>query len=402
MSKATTLALASAIACALLAGAGAASATSRVTTLERATSDRPDEVSGPQVHFVYAVSSDGNDRRRDTDGTVAETVAGFQAWLAAETEGQALKIDTFQREPDVTFVRLAETDSSLAGRRSVEALSAIQANLARVGMSRSDKVYSVFYDGALLGEFCGFGYPGVSMVSSACNPHDLLPLHEILHSLGMVPACAPHHAGGHVTDDPLDLMHADASASSTALDAGHDDYFRTNISGCPDLADSPYLANNYARLTVRVVGEGAVTVGRQTCSQNTCTYWLPIGRAVALRGQGVAGRSQFGGWSGSCSGTGACSINLSQGASVTAAFTRVYSLSVRVIGSGSVRIAGRKACTRRSCSYAGLAAGTRLALTAVPARGNRFVRWRGCAGGVRCTVAIRGNSAVTAVFAKRS
>lgn len=396
--------LASLIAGVLVVAAGAASGANLHATLDRSTMDRADEVSGAQVHLVYAVASDGADRQRDVDGTVADTAAVFQAWLAAETEGQALRIDTYQREPDVTFVRLAETDSALANRRTVDALQMIQQNLARVGLNRPDKVYSVFYDGAKLGEFCGYGYLGFAMVSSGCAPPDLLLLHETLHGLGMVPSCAPHFDGtGHVNDDPLDLMHADVSAASTALDAGRDDYFRTNIPGCPDLADSPYLANNYAKLTVSVSGEGEVKVGEQTCTESTCTYWLPTGAAVNLGAQAVPGRSRFRGWSGACSSGGNCRITLTSSASVTATFARVYSLNVRVIGSGSVRLSGgRKACARKSCSYGGLAAGTRIVLTPVPARGYRFVRWRGCTGRRACTTTVRANTTITAVFAKRT
>lgn len=55
-------------------------------------------------------------------------------------------------------------------------------------------------------------------------------MHEVLHALGFVPACAPHTtANGHVSDPPNDLMYAGNQPWDIAhmvLDAGQDDYFQ--------------------------------------------------------------------------------------------------------------------------------------------------------------------------------
>ncbi len=47
-------------------------------------------------------------------------------------------------------------------------------------------------------------------------------LHEILHTLGYVPTCAPNHTrAGHVSDSPQDLMYAGELAwQPSALDVG--------------------------------------------------------------------------------------------------------------------------------------------------------------------------------------
>jgi hypothetical protein len=68
-------------------------------------------------------------------------------------------------------------------------------------------------------------------------------LHELLHGLGIVATCAPHHTrAGHVSDDPRDLMYAgDQPWQPAILDRGHDDYFAHPQNGCPDLKDSSYL-----------------------------------------------------------------------------------------------------------------------------------------------------------------
>ena len=60
----------------------AASAWGRQPPLPRATADRPDSVSGPQVHVVYALPSDGVDRSLDVDGTLTRSVTAWERWLA--------------------------------------------------------------------------------------------------------------------------------------------------------------------------------------------------------------------------------------------------------------------------------------------------------------------------------
>jgi hypothetical protein len=61
-----------------------------------------------------------------------------------------------------------------------------------------------------------------------------------------VARCAPHHdaqSGGHVTDDPEDIMYARGSRTLTPrrFDTGRDDYFGHGRSDCLDLGRSPFL-----------------------------------------------------------------------------------------------------------------------------------------------------------------
>jgi hypothetical protein len=67
-------------------------------------------------------------------------------------------------------------------------------------------------------------------------------LHELVHTLGFVAACAPHHTlAGHVSDDPQDLMYAGPLAwQPSMLDVGRDDYFGHGAY-CDDLATSDFL-----------------------------------------------------------------------------------------------------------------------------------------------------------------
>jgi hypothetical protein len=74
-------------------------------------------------------------------------------------------------------------------------------------------------------------------------------LHELMHTLGLVPTCAAHEwRNGHVSDDANDLMWAGDTAwapdgwGGVVLDSGRDDYYRAPIPGCLDLADSRFLS----------------------------------------------------------------------------------------------------------------------------------------------------------------
>ena len=81
--------LAAIAAAAFFLGTAAASA----QPLPRSTTDRPDDLQGPQVHVIYAVPSDQPDRSFDVDGTIDGSIAAIQSWLRGQTGGQGLKID---------------------------------------------------------------------------------------------------------------------------------------------------------------------------------------------------------------------------------------------------------------------------------------------------------------------
>ena len=71
--------------------------------IPRSTRDRPDDIGGPQIHFIYAVPSDREDRNRDRFGELERSALGIQNWLAEEI-GQTFppQLDPPTRErPDV-------------------------------------------------------------------------------------------------------------------------------------------------------------------------------------------------------------------------------------------------------------------------------------------------------------
>ena len=109
----------------------------------------------------------------------------------------------------------------------------------------------------------------------------------------------------------------------------------------------------------------------------------------------------FSGWSGACTGTGACAPLLDAGQSVTATFTRLqYPLQVTRAGTGSGIVAGGSgAIDCGTTCRAGFNVGATVTLTATPSVSSTFAGWSGaCTGPGNCTVSMNGAKTVTATF----
>jgi hypothetical protein len=312
--------------------------------LPRAEVDRADDRTGPQIHALYVVPADGSDRGLDTDGTIAASVANWQAWFRSQTLGGGLRLDTAGGELDITFRRLSQTDAQLAAR-GVFIRDAIEQELKAAGFVRPGKIYAVYYDGSSTAACGGGAWPptlpgnvgavymratfgaGFSCYDAARSRNglqimDFAVLHEVLHTMGFVPSCALHHTrAGHVSDSPTDLMYA-------VLDVGQDDYYHAHRLGCLELAESPYLEGNEpqappsARLRVSVAGPGRVrsTPAGIACPPR-CSASFTRGTRVALRAV-PARRARLAGWSGACKGTKLCRIHLTGDRSARARFRR--------------------------------------------------------------------------------
>ena len=275
----------------VVSAGGAAQAGQRA--LPRATEDRADEVRGPQLHAVYALPSDGEDRALDTSGAIAASVEAFQRWLARETGGTNFRLDTSDGELDVTFVRLPISDESMKAtgafvRNEIERL------MREAGQIETGKLYAVYYDGGSTYS-CGGGawpprlvgvvgamylraQPAGYAVPCSANPlaapgaepgyMDIAMLHELVHTLGFVAECAPHHTrAGHASDSPNDLMWSGDQPWQLPprLDIGRDDYYGHGRTDCPDLARSEYLTSftpPAPKLTVYAFDAGPARAGR--------------------------------------------------------------------------------------------------------------------------------------------
>lgn len=233
----------------------------------RATADRPDDDAGRQVHVYYVVPADGVDRQLDLDGTLARTVAAWNGWLAAQSGGPRLRLDTAGGALDITFVRLASTDAAIAGD-GVYVRDRLERELRATGVLTAGKLAAVYYDGTstvacgggpwppgLVGQVAALYLRGAPPGAPACDTNRFSPdgvavgylelalLHELFHALGAAPACAPHQTrSGHTSDGPTDLMYAgDEPWQPSALDLGRDDYWGHGRADCLDLATSAFV-----------------------------------------------------------------------------------------------------------------------------------------------------------------
>jgi len=160
-------------------------------------------------------------------------------------------------------------------------------------------------------------------------------------------------------------------------------------------------------LTVTKAGTGSGTVTGTpglTCGVGSavCAVSYPAGQGVVLAATPAPG-SSFTGWSGEgCTGTGTCTVTMTQARNVTATFIPGYSLSVAIGGSSSGSVssspAGINNCST-SCSH-GYTSGALVTLTATPSAGGTFREWRGACTGATCQVTMNAAKAVTAVFSK--
>jgi hypothetical protein len=239
---------------------------------ERTANDLPDDFIGHQIHVMYVLPSDGVDENLATNGTLARSVSTFQRWLVGQTSGQQLRLDTYGGALDITFFRLSRTDSQIASHGAF-VRDQIESELVSAGFNHPNKIYAVYYGGGsnfscgggawppeLPGEVAALYLRGTppgappcatnSFASSEDRPGylEFAMLHEILHTIGIVASCAPHHTlRGHVSDSPNDLMYAGSLPwQPSILDTGRDDYFRHNNASCLDLANSPYMTSNSA------------------------------------------------------------------------------------------------------------------------------------------------------------
>jgi uncharacterized repeat protein (TIGR03803 family) len=157
-------------------------------------------------------------------------------------------------------------------------------------------------------------------------------------------------------------------------------------------------ASSYT-LTVSVSGSGTVTStdGVVNCS-SVCSYVYPANAPVTLNATQASGWN-FSGWSGACSGTGSCSITMTQNMSATATFTQqTYQLTVLTSGSGTVASVDGGINCPGTCANS-YPAGTPVTLNAMQAPGWSFTGWGGaCSGTGSCTVVMSQAQSVTATF----
>jgi hypothetical protein len=247
----------------------------------RASTDRADELSGSQVHFIYAVPSGGTDRQLDLTGAIQNSVGSWQTWLGGQTGGRKMRVDTHQSLLDITYVALPRTDAVYVSY-GTNIRDSIEADLKRLDQANAaGKIYEAYYEGGNTTACASAAWPpqlagvvGViylkglasgpvpcannalaSSPTAAPGYMEFAAIHELLHLLGVVSTTAPNHTlSGHVSTSPSDLMYAGSQPwTPSTLDANKQNYY--NPAGLPagvfNLANSPYLASAAATALAR-------------------------------------------------------------------------------------------------------------------------------------------------------
>jgi hypothetical protein len=257
----------------------------------RSELDLPDDTPDPQVRVLYVLPSDGTDEALDTSGTLCNSVLAWSQWLAQQTEGRTLRFDTAGNVLDIGFVRLPLSDAVMHGTSAIADIDTglayvrdrIERELRLLDMIDLHKLYAVYYGGTseyacgggaypplLVGQvgamYLGGQIPGFDACTEApWGQPDLVPryieygmLHELVHTLGVLDAGAPHqHSFGHAFDDAerspeRDLMYSARprmgdppwgvyAPGGLVLDLGHDDYFEQPDPDLVDLSRSVFL-----------------------------------------------------------------------------------------------------------------------------------------------------------------
>lgn len=160
-------------------------------------------------------------------------------------------------------------------------------------------------------------------------------------------------------------------------------------------------------LTVDRDGNGGGTITSAPAGIScgaTCSANFAYGTIVTLTAVSN-NNSTFAGWSGACSGSGACAVTMTSAHAVTATFELLpqtpQTLTVQRIGGGSGTVTSTPAgidCGA-TCS-AVFAAGTIVTLTASPTTGSHSGGWigGGCSGAGPCVVTMSSAQTVTANF----
>lgn len=161
----------------------------------------------------------------------------------------------------------------------------------------------------------------------------------------------------------------------------------------------------YYTLSASKTGSGSLTSTPSGISCGSdCSESYVIGTSVTVTAAAATGYT-FTGWSGACTGTGACTISMTAAKSVAATFTQnktYYTLSATKSGNGTVASTPAGISCGADCSES-YESGASVALTATADSGYTFTGWSGaCTGTGDCTVTMNAAKTVAATFTQNA
>lgn len=214
---------------------------------------------GPRLRAVIAVPAGGDAAAAAAlVPAVRHEIDVVTAWFAGQTANGARP--RWRRTTDVpgdgdglpvvSVVPIPHTAAQIAA--AADPPATVSDDVAGA-LPAAEGVDVVWVDAVGDGSACGVTGAAVVLWQAACGirpsttsswPYGgtYLLAHEMTHALGAAGRCAPHtDGGGHVTDDPRDVIYQGPQPrtwAALALDPGRDDYFGTPDGSC-DIAASP-------------------------------------------------------------------------------------------------------------------------------------------------------------------
>ncbi len=251
---------------------------------DRSFKDNPDQFFSYQFHAIYFLPCEQEDRRFDTNLNVQSSLISINKWFAHKTKNQKINFDMrFVNKIDITFLRANKTTNWFAKNKNHDDVASIIENIifsnSSIFNNFNKKKFIVFFEGwerrkSFFYDICGQsklnGKVAIFFANSrwkknvgdnkkmfSCLRDSLNDLndytfgesegtilHEILHTLGAPAKCAKNldpDSTSHVNDSKKDILYK--ISGETYLDYNNDDYYKHNIEGCLDIADSKYLTN---------------------------------------------------------------------------------------------------------------------------------------------------------------
>lgn len=181
----------------------------------------------------------------------------------------------------------------------------------------------------------------------------------------------------------------------------------TSCNGGDGTGNGPGPASYTVQIAVTGLGSVEVTGDATGSCRQSCSMSATAGGRIVLTAVPDEGAT-FQGWSGACSGTGACSLTVDSDLAVAGVFesvapTPTFVLTIDLAGDGSGVVTsapGGVTCAATDCSGT-FERGTSVTLTATPDAESRFAGWdgAGCSGTAICELVLTAATTVTARFA---
>lgn len=187
---------------------------------EITSTDQVDEVRDEQIHVVYAVPKGETARTQELYPKIANSIAAWQRWLYAETNGHVVKFDTYQGALDITYVELPRTDKDYAKWNKYKVVEIAKDLDGILKELPSNKKYMVYLEGGrpydneywacgdtqldsnvmvqyLLAPTC-FDGKDFAIVDAEPRYLDYVMIHELVHAEGGVAKDAPYEIFYHL------------------------------------------------------------------------------------------------------------------------------------------------------------------------------------------------------------